>query len=449
MERVLIVDDDRINLKNLRSIVRKQGYLVDTAAGGEEAFRKMEGRAYDLVLTDLVMKPVDGLAVLARAKRKDPRVQVIVMTGYASVTTAVEAMKRGAFHYVQKPFHPDEVRRVVSLAMEKRRLEGSERQASRRSGSEDGVARILGRSPKMVAVRELIRQIAGTEANVLITGASGTGKELVAKAIHQESRRAGKMFLPINCASLAEDLVANELFGHEKEAYTGAVSTRRGLLEAADGGTVFFDEVGDMSPIMQAKLLRVVQERELIRVGGVKPIRIDVRIISATNKDLKRAMRHGAFREDLYYRLNVVPIELPSLHERKEDIPLLAKHFLERFNARSGTRFLGFTTDALQLLTQYDYPGNVRELENIIERAAALSQTEVIGADVLPDDLKELNILSVDADTSHIKTLAEVEAEYIREVLARCGHNKTRAAEVLGINRVSVYRKLKKTQLRE
>jgi DNA-binding NtrC family response regulator len=447
MNRILVVEDERISLKNLRTILRKEGYEVETASGGEEAFRLLETKPCGLVLTDLVMEPVDGLAVLSRAKEQDPETQVIVMTGHASVSTAIEAMKRGAFHYLQKPFQPEEVRHLVALALEKRRLRTEV--ADLKQQVETGSQRILGHSPQIIAIRRLIRQVAETDSNVMITGGSGTGKELVASAIHRLSKRSAKKFLPINCASFTEELLANELFGHEKDAFTGATTTRTGLLEAADGGTIFFDEVGDMPPVMQAKLLRVVQERELIRVGGSRPIKIDVRIISATNKDLRLALQHGNFREDLYYRLNVVPIDMPTLAERKEDIPLLVKHFLNRFNRRAQARILGFSSEALQLLCSYDYPGNVRELENIVERAASLTRSEVIGVEALPEDLKELKVYALRRGLSRIRTLEEMEQEYIRDVLSRCNQNKSRAAEALGINRVSLYRKLKKTQITE
>jgi len=447
MDRILVVEDEQISLKTLRTLLRREGYGVATASGGEEAIRHLESAPVDLVLTDLVMSPVDGLAVLTRAKEKDPEIQVIVMTGYASVTTAIEAMKKGAFHYLQKPFPPDEVRHLVRLALEKRRLRTEVADLKQQVTMNE--SRILGDSPQIVTVRRMVRQVAEMDSNVMITGASGTGKELVASAIHYLSRRKAHKFLPINCASFTEDLLANELFGHEKDAFTGATSMRCGLLEAADGGTIFFDEVGDMPLTMQAKLLRVIQERELIRVGGSRPIRIDVRIISATNKDLKQAMNYGNFREDLYYRLNVVPIAMPSLAERHEDIPLLAGHFLNRFNRRAGTSLVGFAPEAMKLLSAYNYPGNIRELENIVERVASLSRSEIIGVEALPDDLKELDVYTVGPDTLRLKTLREVEEDYIQEVLAHCHHNKSRAAEILGINRVSLHRKLKRTQITE
>jgi len=280
-------------------------------------------------------------------------------------------------------------------------------------------------------------------------GESGTGKELVARAIHQASQRSDKGFFPVNCAAFTDELLANELFGHEKDAYTGATTAKPGILEHANGGTLFLDEVGDMPLTMQSKLLRVIQERELVRVGGVKPIPIDIRLVAATNRDLKKAMRMGTFREDLYYRLNVVPMHLPSLKERKEDIPLLANFFLKRFNQRAHREIIGFSREAMALLTHYSYPGNIRELENIVERAVALVVGEMIEVDDIPEDLREIEVFTIQKNQSQIQSLAELERDYIQWVLDQCHHNKSQAAKLLGINRVSLYRKLKKSQLRE
>jgi DNA-binding NtrC family response regulator len=307
----------------------------------------------------------------------------------------------------------------------------------------------VGQSPAIITLKKIIPQIASTDSNILITGESGTGKELVARAIHQLSPRVEKRFLAINCGSFTEDLLANELFGHEREAYTGATSGRPGLLESAAGGTIFFDEVGDMPLSMQAKLLRVIQEGELFRVGGVRPISIDVRIIGATNKDLKKAIRTGLFREDLYYRLNVVPLHLPSLAERKEDIPLLTNHFLKKVVTRSHKMLLGFTAEALELMRRYDYPGNVRELENIVERCAAFTSEDRIRPEDLPPDIKEMDVFSFHKESHPFRTLEELEKEYIHWVMTKAGKNKSRAARILGIDRVSLYRKLKKYEIVE
>ncbi len=443
----MVVDDDPGARKALRRVLSREGYEVRTVGDGAEALALLAREPFELVIVDLLMEPVDGLEVLTRVKKMDPDTEVILMTGHGSVDAAVAAIKKGAFHYVEKPLRPNMVRHLAGQALEKRRLKGRIRRLERES--REGAVRIIGKSPAMLKIKRLIRQVAVSDANVLIMGESGTGKELVARAIHQASRRSRRGFFPVNCAAFTEELLANELFGHEKEAYTGATTARPGILEHADGGTLFFDEVGDMPLAMQSKLLRVIQERELVRVGGVKPIRIDVRIVAATNKDLKKAMRLGTFREDLYYRLNVVPLTLPSLKERKEDIALLAQHFLGRLNRHNRRKILGFSREALAVLRSYNYPGNIRELENIVARAVALATGEIIEVDDLPEDLREIEVFTIRRTPGRIKSLSEMENEYIQWVLEQCGHNKSRAADLLGINRVSLYRKLKKSQISE
>ncbi len=445
--RILVVDDDPIATKNLRRILTHDGHSVTVSQSGGAAIAELESGHFDLVLTDLVMDEIDGLDVLDRAKAVDPETEVIVITGHASVDTAISAMSRHAFHYLQKPLRTEEVRHLVERALEKRSLSAEVTTLRRIVDSAD--LGIIGNSPKIIALRQLIRHISRGEANVLITGKSGTGKELVASAIHKLSARAARRFLAVNCASFTEELLANELFGHEAGAFTGANRAKAGLLEAADGGTVFFDEVGDMSLAMQAKLLRAIQERQLLRVGGSTPISIDIRIIAATNKDLKKAMHIGSFREDLYFRLNVVPVQLPTLAERRDDIPLLARHFLDRFNETAPRPIAGFSDPAMKVLTSYDYPGNVRELENLVARSASLARGEMIEVRDLPEDLLELETFTFEEPVTQFKSLAEIELEYIRWVLARCDNNKSRAAEILGINRVSLYRKLRKSQLQE
>jgi len=447
--KVLVVDDDRVNLKNVSRILKKDGYDVYMAAGGKEAVAKIERNSFDVVLTDLVMEDIDGLQVLGFVKEHAPDTEVIILTGYATVSSAIEAMKKGAYHYLQKPLRMDELRCVVAHAFEKNCLRRQLRTLVSQREEARGIDQIIGRSASIVALKKMILHAAATDSNVLISGESGTGKELVARAIHQESRRAEKQFQAINCGSFSEELLANELFGHEKEAYTGAVSSRRGLLEAADGGTLFFDEIGDMPPAMQAKLLRVIQERELIRVGGTRPIPIDVRIIAATNKDLKRAVESGLFRKDLYYRIAVVLFHVPSLADRKEDIPLLANHFLQKIQKRSHKLLRGFDPEAMELMERYDYPGNVRELENIVERAAAFATGETIRAEDLPPDIKHMEVFSFHKEGSHFHTLQEMEKEYIDWVMKRVGRNKSRVARILGIDRVSLYRKMKKHQIAE
>jgi DNA-binding NtrC family response regulator len=445
--RILIVDDEEVALNALGRIMRKEGYHVVTQSRGDKSKELLNRQKFDVVLTDLLLDTIDGLEIMAEAKRRDPETEVIIITGHGSVDGAIEATKKGAFHYLQKPIRPDEVRNIVRQAVQKRALIQKVRELENKVDGD--IPTIIGNSPKITAIKKLIRQIKGSDANVLITGESGTGKELVAKAIHQTSRRHQRRFLAFNCASFTEELIANELFGHDKDAYTGATQARTGLLESADGGTVFFDEVGDMSSSMQAKILRVVQEKELLRVGATKPIAVDIRIISATNKDLKNLCAAGIFRQDLYFRLNVIPMHLPSLIERREDIPLLATHFLKSSAKRAGKSLVGFSDLALGLLLNYGYPGNVRELENIIERATALAPAERIEPDDLPSDLKDFNAFTFHRKTDRMKSLEEIEQEYIQWVLDQLNHNKSEASKILGIDRVSLYRKLKRSAFKE
>lgn len=445
--RVLIVDDEEIALNALARIMRKEGYHVVTHSQGEKAKDLLNKQVFDVVLTDLLLDTIDGLEILSETKKKDPETEVIIITGHGSLDGAIEATKKGAFHYLQKPIYPDEVRNIVRQAIEKRKLTRRVRDLEHKIDSD--LPAIIGNSPKITAIKKLILQIQESDANVLITGESGTGKELVARAIHQTSRRNQNRFLAFNCASFTEELLANELFGHEKDAYTGATQARAGLLESADRGTVFFDEVGDMSSAMQAKILRVVQEKELLRVGATNPISVDIRIISATNKDLKSLCTAGIFRQDLYFRLNVIPLHLPNLAERPDDIPLLATFFLKQSAKRAGKELVRFSDEALGLLLNYGYPGNVRELENIIERATALAKGERIEPSDLPSDLKDFHAFTFHRKTGRMKTLEEIEQEYMQWVLEQVSHNKSEASKILGIDRASLYRKLKRSVFKE
>ncbi|MCP4196303.1 MAG: sigma-54-dependent Fis family transcriptional regulator [Proteobacteria bacterium] len=439
---ILVVDDEPITLKTLQRILEKEGYGTTATANGEQALDEISRHSFDVILTDLAMEPVDGLTVLTEAKAINPETEVIIITGYASVETAIEATKRGAFHYLQKPVRPDDVRHVVRQALEKKGLRSRIRDLEQQVTAD--FPTIIGHSPKIKDLKKLIQRIANTDSNVVVTGESGTGKELVARAIHESSRRKESRFLAFNCASFADELLANELFGHEKDAFTGATSTRAGLLESATGGTVFFDEVGDMPATMQAKLLRVLQEKELIRVGGTTPVSVDIRIIASTNKDLKKLSDHGLFRQDLFFRLGVISIRLPNLSERSKDIPLLAGHFLMKYGGQSNRKMTGFSDEAIGLLTTYGYPGNVRELENIVERAVSFARGDQIEMEDLPPDLKDFDSFTFHSSKEKLKTLEEVEWEYIQWVLEKTGNNKSEAAQILGINRVSLYRKLKK-----
>jgi len=447
--RILVVDDDHTTRNNLSRIFQREGYQVRLAPSGSEAKVRLREDEYELVLVDLVMDDIGGMEILDYIKKHSANTEVIIMTGYGSINTAIEAIKKGSFHYIQKPFRLDEVKHIVSQAVEKSRMRAQIGALEEEIRSYRKTPVIIGKSEKIKCIIDLIKQVAVTDSNVLITGESGTGKELVATAIHNQSRRAAKKFLPINCGSFTEELLANELFGHEKDAYTGATGARAGLLESADGGTVFFDEVSDMPLSMQAKLLRVIQERQLIRVGGNKPISVDVRFIAATNKDLKKSISYGLFREDLFYRLNVVPIHLPTLAERREDIPLIATYLLNQLLEKMEKKITGFSTAAMRVLVNYDYPGNVRELENIVERAAALTCKDIIDIDDLPPDLIDTKIYRYDYEKGSMKSLDELEQEYIRWVLGKLDHNKSRAARVLGIDRASLYRKLKRYELSE
>ena len=444
---VLVVDDEKIALKAFKHILRTEGYEVIAASKGEKAIGLIHARRFDIVLTDLLIDMVSGLDILAAAKERCPETEVIVLTGHASVDSAIEATKRGAFHYLQKPVRPDELRNIVKRAVEKIQL--TEKIQNLEAGNVNDFPSILGTSPKIIDIKRLIWRIKDSDSNILIIGESGTGKELVARAIHESSPKSQGNFLAFNCASFTDDLLSNELFGHEKEAFTGANKSRPGLFESADEGTIFLDEVGDMSSTMQVKLLRVIQEREVIRVGGIKPIPINIRIIAATNKDLKKLCSKGYFRQDLYFRLNVICIRMPNLSERRKDIPLLASYFLRLYSARIGKDISGFSDEAIGLLTSYEYPGNIRELENIVEHAVSMANDRIINVENLPNDLVDYDLFTFHGQDEALKTIAELEKEYIRWVLDRVDNKKSEAAKILGINRVSLYRKLRRFEFED
>lgn len=442
--RIMVIDDEPVALKNLRRILEKAGHKISTFASPLSALKRLEEEAFDLVISDIRMPYIDGMELLDRARRLAPGIEVILVTGYASFDGAVEATKKGAFHYLAKPFTPAQVRSLVSQALREKFLK-EESARPHDDGRRDPLTPlIIGKSLCMVRVEAVIRQIAPTDCNVLITGESGTGKELAARSIHAHSRRARGPFVAFNCGAFTEELVANELFGHEKEAFTGAQSRRPGLLETANGGTLFLDEIGDMPFSTQVKLLRVIQEREVIRVGGTTPTPLDIRIIAATAKDLKAEVTEGVFRQDLYFRLNVVNIALPSLAERREDIPLLAYHILDKCRRRAKKSIRAISEEAMALLKDYAFPGNVRELENILERAVAMCRDEVIQVSDLPPDLSELTLHSYRRPGEKILSLEELERDYIRHVLDLTGGVRTRAAKILGIDRASLWRKMKR-----
>jgi DNA-binding NtrC family response regulator len=436
-----VIDDDPVALKNLRRVLERAGYRVSAFVNPLQALRRLEDEECDLIVSDIKMPHLDGLELLGRASSIAPNVEVILITGYASLEGAVEATKSGAFHYLAKPFTPEQLRSLVQEALNQRSL----RCAPQTDGGDPRFAPlIVGKSPKMVRIVELVKQIAPTDCSVLILGSSGTGKELIARSIHGYSARSKGPFVAFNCGGFNEDLVVNELFGHEKEAFTGARSRKIGLLEAAHGGTLFLDEVGDMPLSMQSKLLRVIQERELIRVGGTNPVPIDVRIVAATAKNLKAAVEENGFRRDLYYRLNVVNVVLPPLSERREDIPLLSYHFLAKCRRRTRKPVTAISEKAMSLLDRYGFPGNLRELENIVERAAAVCRGRIIQPSDLPPDLARIELYSYHQSDDHLMSLEELEQDYIAHILQLTGGLRTRAAEILGIDRASLWRKIKK-----
>jgi DNA-binding NtrC family response regulator len=441
---IVIIDDEPITLKQLRRILEKEGYQVSAFSNPQRALQHIEKTPCHLVVSDVRMPTMNGMELMTRVKARFPETEVILITGYASLDGAVEATKEGAFYYLEKPFTPDQVRDRVKQALQ---LSWTRNIVSEDSipGNENFKAPvIIGESSKIREVVSIIRQIGPTDCNVMITGDSGSGKELVARAIHAVSRRASGPFMAFNCGALSETLIDNELFGHEKGAFTGAESRSSGLLETATGGTLFLDEIGEMPHAMQVKLLRVLQEGELIRVGGSRPIPIDVRIVSATAVDVKAAVNGGAFRKDLYFRINVVNIKLPGLSERKEDIPLLAYHILNRLNRRGSKDISAISQNAMSLLRHYAFPGNVRELENILERAVAVCSGNVIRVCDLPPDLIELELQAYKPPEEQFMTLLELEQDYITHLLKINGGARTKTAEMLGIDRASLWRKMKK-----
>ena len=445
--KVLIVDDEKVAMKNLEHVMKKEGYAVTATQSGGNALSLLEKQPFDVVLTDLRMEKVDGMQILKRCRENHPDTEVILITGFATLESAVEAMKHGAFFYIAKPYRLDEVRKVVAEALEKTRLKRENRSLREQVESYQGRVRILTQDSHMQHLLDMARQVAPTDCNILITGESGTGKELFARYLHHHSRRESGPFVAVNCGAFNEELLANELFGHTRGAFTGAHADKKGLLEAASGGTLFLDEITEMSPAMQVKLLRVIQEKEVLPLGATTPVKIDVRFIAATNRDVQETVKQGGFRQDLYFRLNVVNLHIPALSQRKDDVPLLAHHFLLKHAALMGKDVNELSVDTLDLLRAYDFPGNVRELENIIERGVALTTGHSIEPAQLPDDLRDLSIRTFRKKAGRIPTLDEQEQDYINWVLQEAGGNQTLAAQILGIDRVSLWRKLKRYEV--
>ena len=436
--KILVVDDEAIIRDSLKDWLSDAGYPVLTAEDGHQALGLIEKERPGIAIIDLVMPGMDGIELLKKAKEIWPGVEVIIITAYASIPTAIEAMKQGAYDYVEKPFSVERVELLIKKLVEHRRLVQENISLQQKLDQRYRFEDIITKSPKMQKVIELIKIVAKSNATVLITGESGTGKELVARAIHSQSYRKDKPFVPVSCAALPESLLESELFGHEKGAFTGAHALRKGKIEFAHQGTLFLDEIGEMSANIQVHLLRVLEEREFARVGGNELIRVDVRVVSATNRDMKEAIASGKFREDLYYRLNVVTIDLPPLRDRKEDIPLLASHFLKKFAAENQKDVSGFSPEVIDFLLKYQWPGNVRELENTVERAAILAQNSKIQ---LSDVLQRNSPLVEPASPG--RTLEELEKNHIMTILNETGGSYAKAAKILGISRTTIYNKAK------
>jgi two-component system, NtrC family, response regulator AtoC len=462
-KQVLIVDDEPNLRKILAAQLSRDGYDVMTAEDGEQGLATLREHHIDLVITDLKMPKVDGMALLREALREEPELPIVMITAHGTIDTAVEALKTGAFDYLTKPFDKDEVRQIVAKALRTRELRGADATpADSSSGARFG---IIGTSTGITDLYAILERVADTPTTVLITGESGTGKELVARALHEHSSRKDKPFIKVNCAAIPKELIESELFGYERGAFTGAVASKPGRFELANGGTLFLDEIGEIPIEMQVKLLRALQESEFERVGGIKTIRVDVRLVAATNRDLKKLIAGGNFREDLFYRLNVVPIRLPALRERASDIPLLVEHFLAKFNGRLKKHVQGVEVPAMEILSTYPWPGNIRELENVIERAVLFCDTPKLKPENLPPEVRgsspvfaaplpEANLqaaLSGEGGLKeHVKVaMSRLERELVSRALGQTNGNVTHAARLLKISRKGLQLKMKELGLRE
>jgi len=437
---LLIVDDEAIVRDSLSKWFHEEGYEVGSAESAAEALTRLAERRWDLALVDIKMPGTDGIELQRRMQEIDPEMAVIIMTGYASVETAVQALKNGAYDYVTKPFDPDDIAHTVSNALAHQRARQENVRLRETVAEVARPAELIGKSAAMQRVFEAIETVGPTDATVLVTGDSGTGKELVARAIHAASPRRFHPLVVIHCGALTETLLESELFGHEKGAFTGAQYRKKGKFEIAEGGTVFLDEIGDISLKTQTDLLRVLQEREITRVGGTQPIRVDFRCVAATNKDLEKLIAEGTFRPDLFYRLNVFRIDIPPLRERREDIPPLVDHFVRKFSQAMAKRIVRVAPEAMALLQSCDWPGNVRELENAVERAMVVASPAGEAPELRPEDFT----LKLDRSGASSRTLEDAERTHILRVLEECGGNQTRAAEALDIDRVTLYNKLKR-----
>jgi len=455
---ILVVDDEVSMRELLDVLLAKQGYQVSEARNGKQALKMIQKNNYDLILSDIRLGDITGLEVLTEAKQKNPDTVVIIISAYSTTEIAVKAMNGGAYDFIPKPFDNIELKQTIQKALELKTLEQEKETTSTELKKNIHFDRIIGKSPGMQAIYKKIEQVSPTKTNVLITGESGTGKELIARAIHENSDRADKSFVVVNCGGIPDTLIESEFFGHVKGSFTGAISTKQGLFETADHGTIFLDEIGELSPVLQVKLLRAVQETSFKPVGGTKEIKVDVRIISATNKDLEQEVIKGTFREDLFFRLNVIPLKVPPLRDRKGDVALLSKHFVEKYSKEMGKDIIKLSSYAIDFLNKYSFPGNVRELENLIERSVALSTTNII----LPESLtismhkrrrwvegiegRRFDLDEVEQGVDLDEILSAIEQAYIEKAMKIAGGNKSKAADCLNLSLRSLRYRLDKTE---
>ena len=442
MFRIAVVDDEITVCRRLKKALESDGYAVETFQNGHLFWERMTQEPFHVIFLDLKLPDIGGMELLTRLTGRYEDMEVIIITGYGSIHSAIKAIKQGAYHYATKPFKLEEIRMLARGAREKIELRQENRGLRENLDGQNILKGFIGASPAMQEIFAMIKKVATVNCNVLLQGESGTGKELVARSIHRLSPRVNRPFLSFNCGGFTEDLICNELFGHEKGAFTGATMTKIGLIESAAGGTLFLDEIGEMPPSMQVKLLHVIQEKRIFRVGGNKPIDLDIRLIAASNQDIKKAAAQGSFREDLFYRLNVVTLNLPRLAERKDDIPLLVSFFIDKYSLLFGKKNIHISPQALDILMHYNFPGNVRELENIIQRAVALAEGQAIGIKDLPSDLQKLEFNSFKGEG--LLSLEEIEKHHITKVLEKTGYNKGLSSKILNLPRTTFWRKMKK-----
>lgn len=440
--RIAVIDDEITVCRRLKPALEKNGYAVESFQKAGPFWRRMVQDPFNIIFLDLKLPDVNGMDVLARIKKRYDNVEVIIITGYGSIDSAISAIKKGAYHYVTKPFKLDEIRLLARSAKEKIGLREENRRLRETVNGQEVLKGFIGTSSAMQEIFAMIKKVAIVNCNVLLQGESGTGKELVARSIHRLSPRKNRPFISFNCGGFTEELICNELFGHEKGAFTGAAVTKIGLIESADAGTLFLDEIGEMPPSMQVKLLHVIQEKQILRVGGNTPVNLDIRLIAASNKDIKKATAEGSFREDLFYRLNVVTLRLPRLHERKDDIPMLISYFIEKYSRPFEKKIRGISHHALEILMHYNFPGNVRELENIIQRSVALAESDVIRINDLPPDLQKLEFNTLEGEG--LLALEEMEKLHIAKVLDKTDYNKSLSSKILNLPRTTLWRKMKK-----